>query len=151
MPASRAVVGRRPVAPGAVISSSALPSVRLSPQAGNRPVRGDCRALGFATWCLARARLNWRRPRRRTERDGAGGIVRRPPPSGPGDEVVDHAPRGDPSALGPRQYPEPPLPPELDDGVETAAAAPDTMTSCHTPPDTLRPLPLAWPGAVSPT
>src|SRR5713101_6831976 len=86
-----------------------------------------------------------------TERDGGRGIVRQPPPSGPGDEVVDHAPTGDPSALGPRQYPEPPLPPELDDGVETAAAAPDTMTSCHTPPDTLRPLPLAWPGAVSPT
>jgi hypothetical protein len=35
--------------------------------------------------------------------------------------------------------------------VEAAAADPDTVTSCHTPPDALSPLPLAWPEAVSPT
>jgi hypothetical protein len=32
--------------------------------------------------------------------------------------------------------------------VEAAAAYPDTVTSCHTPPDALRPLPLAWPVAA---
>ena len=60
-------------------------------------------------------------------------------------------PGGTPPVLGPCHYPEPPLPPELDDGVEAAAAYPDTVTSCQTPPDRLRPLPLAWPGALSPT
>src|SRR5215469_18936246 len=38
-------------------------------------------------------------------------------------------------------------PPEPPDGL--AGAAPDAVTSGHTPPFTLMPLPLAWPGAVS--
>ena len=32
-----------------------------------------------------------------------------------------------------------------------AQAQPETVTSCHTPPFRLRPLPLALPGAESPT
>ena len=34
--------------------------------------------------------------------------------------------------------------------VPGAAAAPLAVTSCHTPPEMLRLLPLACPGAVSP-
>src|SRR5215472_7577656 len=36
-------------------------------------------------------------------------------------------------------------------GLDAAAAQPDTVTSCHSPPLRLRLLPKAWPGAVSPT
>src|SRR5689334_17316575 len=50
-----------------------------------------------------------------------------------------------PPAARRNQYPEPPPPPEDE------TAAPDTVTSCQTPPDALTPLPLAWPGAVSAT
>ena len=44
-----------------------------------------------------------------------------------------------------------PLPPELLLWPAEGAAAPEAVTSCHTPPDRLRPLPLACPGAVSAT
>lgn len=53
------------------------------------------------------------------------------------------------TALRRGQYPYPPE--ELADGCDAGAALPDTVTSCHTPPDWLSPLPLFWPGAVSPT
>ena len=43
------------------------------------------------------------------------------------------------------QYP----PPPPEEGLEAGAAVPETVTSCHTPPEALMPLPLAWPGAVS--
>jgi hypothetical protein len=47
------------------------------------------------------------------------------------------------------QYPgtPPPPPPELE---EDLGAEPDGVTSCHTPPEMLSPLPWFWPGAVSP-
>ena len=34
--------------------------------------------------------------------------------------------------------------------VLAAGTAPDTVTSCHRPPERLRPLPLFCPGALSP-
>ena len=46
------------------------------------------------------------------------------------------------------QYPYPP--PELEDWLGAGATAPETVTSCHTPPETFSPLPLACPAAVSP-
>src|SRR5260221_11293333 len=46
-----------------------------------------------------------------------------------------------------RQYP---YPPELVDWLGAGAAPPEAVTSCQTPPDTFRPLPLACPGGVSP-
>jgi hypothetical protein len=49
----------------------------------------------------------------------------------------------------PAQYPEPP--PELDVEPAAGAAVPEVVTSCHRPPAAFRPLPLACPGAVSPT
>ncbi len=48
-----------------------------------------------------------------------------------------------------RQYPYPP-PPELEDLLEAGAAAPEAVTSCHTPPEAFSPLPWACPGAPSP-
>src|SRR5580704_6251481 len=45
----------------------------------------------------------------------------------------------------PAQYPEP------DEELPAGAAVPELVTSCHTPPAAFRPLPLACPGAVSPT
>ncbi len=48
-----------------------------------------------------------------------------------------------------RQYPYP-LPPELEDWLGAGAAAPEMVTSCHTPPERFSPFPLACPGAVSP-
>jgi hypothetical protein len=45
------------------------------------------------------------------------------------------------------QYP----PPELAEVVAAGAAAPEAVTSCHTPPERFRPLPLACPGAASAT
>ena len=36
-------------------------------------------------------------------------------------------------------------------GLDTAAAQPTTIISCHSPPLRLRLLPKDWPGAVSPT
>jgi len=56
--------------------------------------------------------------------------------------------RRDASVAG--QYPYPWLV-ELADGLGAGAAPPETVTSCHTPPDRLSPFPLACPGAVSPT
>src|SRR5580700_8038880 len=47
------------------------------------------------------------------------------------------------------QYPYPP-PPEPDEEF-AAGALPEVVTSCHNPPNAFRPLPLACPGAVSPT
>ena len=49
---------------------------------------------------------------------------------------------------GPGQYPEPP--PEPNEEL-LAGAVPEVVTSCHSPPTAFRPLPLACPGAVSPT
>jgi len=48
-------------------------------------------------------------------------------------------------------YPPPPLPllPLLLLLWATGAAVPETVTSCQTPPERLRPLPLACPVAVS--
>src|SRR6202046_5340916 len=43
-----------------------------------------------------------------------------------------------------------PPPPEPDAALP-AGALPDVVTSCHSPPAAFRPLPLACPGAVSPT
>ena len=45
------------------------------------------------------------------------------------------------------QYP----PPELAEVVAAGAAEPEAVTSCQTPPERFRPLPLACPGAVSAT
>ena len=61
----------------------------------------------------------------------------------PGPACAGRAP-----TLAPRcQYP---YPPEPADGLDAGTAEPDTVTSCQTPPETLSPLPLAWPGAASP-
>ncbi len=51
-------------------------------------------------------------------------------------------------ARAPGQYPPPP--PEPDEEPPPCFALPEVVTSCHTPPLTFRPLPLACLGAVSP-
>jgi hypothetical protein len=44
-----------------------------------------------------------------------------------------------------------PFPPELLEWLGAGAAAPpEAVTSCHTPPEMFRLFPLAWPGALSP-
>src|ERR1700733_7191904 len=47
------------------------------------------------------------------------------------------------------QYPYPPV--EPDEEPPDGAVPPDAGASCHSPPNALTPLPLACPGAVSPT
>ena len=51
-----AAADRRPVAPGAVTSSSALPLVRLSPPPGNGPVAGTAVLPAWSPSALALAR-----------------------------------------------------------------------------------------------
>jgi len=50
------------------------------------------------------------------------------------------------TGTGQYPYPPPPLPLLL---WAAGAAPPETVTSCYTPPERLRPLPLACPGALS--
>ena len=95
-------------------------------------------------------------PRHRSKRLaglGIGRLARRAPDddrSGAGaSRPAGHESLAGVIGLARDQYPEPP-PDEVCELPEAGAVLPDAGTSCQTPPERLRPLPVACPGLVSP-